>query len=249
MPTKLYYFKTLKQLLKWCRERGYSKKACREAWTGPGYYYARSRKHISKHVPHLDRRRGGKIGSGPWRHVHDFEKAVRRLRKYVKNRVDKTVKRVARKLSRKVGRRKAVKAAKTLVLTQIPRRARKARVTREVREIADYLWSVIPRKYREGKDKVWTYIAVLALAKYIHRKAREKSVDWRAFDWKEEIDWREGYRYAKSIVDKLIGYDTKYIEIPEEEIIRRLKELEQYGKVEIEVELDPAKLWELKHLW
>ncbi len=32
MSTKLYYFRTKRKLLKWCRERGYSLRACEEAW-------------------------------------------------------------------------------------------------------------------------------------------------------------------------------------------------------------------------
>ncbi len=243
MPTKLYYFRTKKQLLKWCRERGYSKRACEEAWTGPGYYYARSRKHISKHVPHLDKRRGGKIGRGPWRHVNDLERVIKRLNKHVKRSVEKRVKKIVKKTRRKVGPRKAAK----LVLAKTVKKARKQ--PKQVLEIASYLWRQIPRKYREGKHRKWTFISTIALAKYIYNKARNRGIDWKAIDWAHEIDWSEGYRYAKSIVDKLLGSEKEYVEIPEKEIIRRLKELEEHGiDVDIIIE-DPAKLWELQHMF
>ena len=243
MPTKLYYFKTKQQLLKWCRERKYSKRACEEAWTGPGYYYARSRKHISKHVEHLDKRRGGKVGKGPWRHIHDIGKIIRKLNKHVKTNVQKRAKAIVRKTRKKVGPRKATK----LVLARTVKKAKK--LPKEVRRIAEYLWDHIPRKLKEVSNRKWTFISTLALAKYIYNKSREKGVDWKQYDWVGEIDWREGYHYAKSVVNKLLGSTKEYSEIPESEIIRRLKELEEYGDVELEIELDPAKVWELQHIF
>ena len=242
MVTKLYYFKTKQQLLKWCKERGYSKRACEEAWTGPGYYYARSKKHISKHVPHLDMRRGHKVGKGPYRHIHDIEKVIRKLNKHVREGIRKRAKTITRK-ARKIKPRKAEK----LVLARTIRKTKK--LPRPVKEIAAYLWNNIPRKYREGKHKKWTYISTIALAKYIYRLAKENDLDWKAVDWVHEIDWEQGYNYARREVERLLGSKKEYVEIPEEEIIRRLKELEEHGiDVDFEIE-DPAKLWELKHMF
>ncbi len=132
MVTKLYYFKTKEQLLKWCRERGYSRKACEDAWTGPGYYYARSKKHISKHIPHLDLRRGHKQGKGPWRHIHDIERVITKLNKHVR----KAVKKRAETITRRTKKIKPKKAEK-LVLARTIKRTKK--LPRSVREIVAYL--------------------------------------------------------------------------------------------------------------
>ncbi len=242
MVTKLYYFRTKKALLKWCRERGYSKRACEEAWTGPGYYYARSKKRISKHVPHLDLRRGHREGKGPWRHIHDLERTIAKLNKHVRGEVRKRAEKITRKTRKKVKPSKAEK----LVLARTIKRTKK--LLRPVREIAAYLWEHIPRKYREGKHRKWTYISTIALAKYIYKLAKENDLDWRAYDWIHEIDWNEGYGYAKREVERLLGARREYDEIPDEEIIRRLRELEEHGiDVDITIE-DPVRLWELKHM-
>ncbi|MCE4603301.1 MAG: hypothetical protein F7B18_08980 [Desulfurococcales archaeon] len=169
MVTKLYYFKSKRQLLEWCRDRGYSLKACERAWTGPGYYYARGRAHISKHVPHLDKRRGGKLGGGPWRHTHDLEKAVSRLRDGVKRASVRAARQVARsiksskRLRQKLARAIAARAASKLVKAA---RQRWFRIP-AVRQLASEIWEWIPRRYKEGRHKVWTYVMALSLAYYI----------------------------------------------------------------------------------
>ncbi len=237
MPTKLYYFKTKKELLRWCRERGYSLDACRDAWTGPGYYYARSRTHISKHVEHLDKRRGKKIGRGSWRHLHDsFERLVRHTRKVAGKRVKRLVKRGVKP-----------RRAEKIVLARTIKRSRK--LPREVHRIAGYLWEQIPGRYKRGRRRKWTYIAVLALAKTIYDKARSKGIDWRQYDWVNEIDWSEGYREAKRTVEKLLGSTKSYDRLSNKEIkemLRYYEQLARHGKVEVEIELEP---WEIKQLF
>ena len=241
MPTKLYYFKTRKQLLKWCRQRGYSIKACEEAWSGPGYYYARSRSHISKHVEHLDKRRGGKVGKGEWRHIHDLERVIRRLNKRVRKSVEKRTRILEKK---RIQRRKAEK----IVLAKTIRRARK--LPKTVMEIAAYLWNNIPRKYKEGRNRKWTFISTIALAKAIHRLARENDIDWKSIDWVHEIDWAQGYKYALNEVRRLLGATKDYTGLSEKEIREMMKYYEKLGgDVNIEIELDPVKIWELKHMF
>ena len=238
VPTKLYRFRYKRDFMKWCRERGYDLEACDEAWTGPGYYYARSRTHISKHVPHLDKRRGGRIGRGSWRHLHDvFTRLYRVTRKAARERVERLVRKRGvkpKKLAEKIVYAKAI--------------GRSRRLPREVHSIARYLWENIPRKYREGRRRKWSYIAVLALAKTIHRVSREKDIDWKQIDWIHEIDWRQGYGKAKKEVLRLLGTRKSYDRISDKEIKEMLKYYEELAKhgAEIEIELEP---WEIKQMF
>ena len=89
----------------------------------------------------------------------------------------------------------------------------------EDKRIAAYLWDMIPKKYRSGARRLWTYLLVLHLARWIRKKAKESGVDWRDIDWATEIDWRQGYYYAKSRVFELLGMlGSKYEGLSEEEI-------------------------------
>ena len=204
MVSKLRYFRSKKSFIKWARKLGLSRKEAEAKWKGPGYYYHRGKGYICKYSKARDLKRGGKIGRGPWRHTHDFVKAVKKLRAYAKRKA------------------KAIaKAKKKATLGKIAAAAsRKAerKVDREALEIAEYLWSQIPREYKEGSERKWTYISVIALAKYVKRKAVEQGVDWRAIDWAMEIDWKQGYSYAKSFVDSVFrevsyeGYTEKDVE-------------------------------------
>ncbi|BBC20956.1 putative Glutamyl-tRNAGlu reductase [Aeropyrum globular virus 1] len=252
MVTKLYFFKTKKQLLKWCEERGYSKRACEKAWTGPGHYYARSRSHISKHTPHLDRRRGKKVGRGPWRHTHDVIKVVRRL----KREVSKASKSQAKKVTKKLGAGKKVesKAVKAITAKALAKALKRARQTwarsPAVRSLAEDIWRWIPKRYKRGKDRVWTYIMALALAKAIHDRAKEKGIDPYQYDWKELVDWSLGYHYAKGLVREALGKTLE--EIAKEDLerwkyISRMYEDSEWEKM-VARELDDVARYELEHL-
>jgi len=250
VPTKLYYFSTKKDLLKWCRERGYDLKACEDAWVGPGYYYARSRKHISVHIPALDKRRRKKIGKGPWRHLHDIEEAVSRLAKATRNgvraRAKKLVAKAEKKLREKGGRprhRPTLQSAARWLLERAAKRSKKQNlVDDEAKRLADYLWDRIPDKYKRGRSRVWTYIAVLALAKQIVKWARQKGVDPRSIDWVSEIDWEQGYQAAKETVRRLLG-GTEITDRDVEEYLKWLERSERPPR------LDEIDEWELKQLF
>ncbi|MEM4847278.1 MAG: hypothetical protein QW794_05940 [Thermosphaera sp.] len=248
MPSKLYYFRTKRALLKWCRERGYSIRACEEAWRGKGYYYARSRNKISKHDPVLDKKRGGKIGRGPWRHTTDkaIRKTVLRLvktvTKTVKNHSKKLAARLSEKTKRKITPQKVLKAMKLHAIKRI----RRTTIPKSVKQLADAIWDAIPRKYKQGRNRIWTYISVLALAKTIRKHASEKLSDWESVAWEDIIDWSLTYSEAKSMVLRMLGISLSNYDESEEVIIKRLKELEQYMH---DKEIDPVREWELKHLY
>ncbi len=253
MVTKLYYFKSKKSFLKWCREREYSRKACIKAWTGQGYYYARGKNHISKHTPHLDKRRGKKLGRGPWRHMHDLGKAVKKL--------DSGVKRVslrhAKKHSRRLrgGKRLEVKLAKAIHAKTIAKAVKKARQLwvriPAVRSLAAEIWEWIPKKYKQGRHKAWTYIMALALAYNIYKRAKETGADPQAYDWEHLVDWSLGYRDARELVKQVLG---KSIEEVYRESYERWKHLQQlYSDEEraayrLEKELNEVARYELEHL-
>ncbi|BAF34750.1 hypothetical protein APE_0730a [Aeropyrum pernix ovoid virus 1] len=253
MVTKLYKFNTKKQLLKWCEERGYSRRACEKAWTGPGYYYARSRNHISKHTPHLDKRRGKRVGRGAWRHTHDLAKTVRRLKNGVKQGAVKGAARLARKsgLKSRDARRALARAIAAKTLAQAVKRARRTWVrSPAIRRLAEDVWDWIPKRYKRGKDRVWTYITALALAKAIHDRAREKGVDPYQYDWKELIDWSLGYYYAKSLVKEALGKTLEEIareDMARWEHVRRMYEGSEWERMVVK-ELDDVARYELEHL-
>ncbi|MCE4608828.1 MAG: hypothetical protein F7C36_00390 [Desulfurococcales archaeon] len=251
MVTKLYYFKTKKTFLKWCKARNYSIRACQKAWTGPGYYYARGRNHISKHVKHLDLRRGGREGKGPWRHTHDLEKAIQKLKRAIRSASLRLANRTARKTvpRKKIAKKLAdIYTIKTAKKTVKAARQRWVRL-KPIRQLAQEIWGWIPRRYREGKNRVWTYIMVLALARAIYRLAKERGVDPYQYDWKELIDWSLGYREALDLVRQVMG---RSIEDLHREALERWKHLKQKYKDEapelFEQELDEIARYELEHL-
>ncbi len=252
MVTKLYLFRTKRSLLRWCRERGYSLRACERAWTGPGYYYARSRTHISKHTPHLDKRRGRRVGRGPWRHTHDLAKAVSRLRDGVRRASVKAAGSVARKArlppkaKAKLARAIAAKTASRAVKAA---RQRWVRIP-AVRALASDVWEWIPKRYKSGKDRAWTYIMALALAYSIYKRAREKGVDPYAYDWEHLIDWSLGYRYAREVVREALGKTLEEMareDMERWEALRRRYEEEAWERM-VERELDEIARYELEHL-
>jgi len=216
--TKLRYFRTLRQLVRWCKERGYSVGACKDAWSGPGYYYARSKKHISKHVKHLDVRRGGAVGRGPWRHTHDIAKVVRKLRKRVRREARAKVRKASKGLARKLPKKEAREVAAKEVIVAAVSRSRRG-LSPSVKAIASYIWDSIPRRYKEGRGRVWTYVSVIALAKAIHRYCAERGIDWKSVDWAQVIDWKQGYRYAVAEVKRILG-TGKYSDVTAKDISR-----------------------------
>lgn len=52
----------------------------------------------------------------------------------------------------------------------------------EDKSIAAYLWDMIPKKYRSEARRLWIYLLVLHLARWIRKKAKESCVDWRDID-------------------------------------------------------------------
>lgn len=241
MVSKLYHFTNKKQFLKWCKERSYHKKACLKAWDGPGYYYSRGRNHISKHIPYLDKRRGKRIGLGVWRHVHDIDKLVK-----------KTSVRVAKRSPfRKTDHKK--KLAKAFAVKTMSRSAKIARSrwlkSKPVRTLAKEIWSWIPRRYKKGRGRVWTFIMASALAYEIYKRAKEKGVDPLQYDWQHIIDWSLGYRHALSVVKEAIG---KTVQEFLDEQLARWKALRHMYSEEWEKEagreLDEIAMYELNHL-
>jgi len=250
MVTKLYFFANKRAYMKWCRERGYDMRACEAAWTGPGWYYARKKDHISKHVVHLDVRRGRKEGKGPWRHTHDIEQLIRRVKRATRKTLAELVARQAPKRAPERVKRKLAKAVEARALARAARRARTWTRNKAVRDLAKYLWAQIPKKYKEGREKAWTYIAVLALAKAILERAKEKGVDPYQYDWAQLIDWSLGYGYAVGVVQSVLGKTQRELA---EEAARKLRYYERlYGREKaarkLEEELDAIAKYELDHL-
>ena len=177
MVTKLYYFKSLKQLLSWAKSRGYSLKAARAAWTGPGYYYARSKSHISKHDVHLDKRRGKLEGKGEWRHIHDL--------------AEKLAKEITKAALKAEKKSKGKVEAKKVVELTVKRAKRKAKVKRLVKgsesyKIAKKIWSRMPQEARRR----WTFIQLWTLVEYIKRRVEDiQAIDLESFDW--NLTYRE----------------------------------------------------------
>ena len=243
MVTKLYYFRTKRGLLKWCRDRGYSLRACEDAWTGPGYYYARSRRHISKHTPHLDRRRGKKIGRGPRRHIHDLAEAVSRLRSSAKRLARRRVVRTKTEARRALPKAGKAIAARTLRRVAEARR----RVPEAVKRLAEELWDSIPARYKRGRNRIWTWILVLHVAHDIYRRAREKGVDVKQYDWRSLLDWAAGYRAVMREIRRILGPTAREIA---EEIEARYRHSQDTGHEYLNVpeELDAVAQYELQHL-
>lgn len=46
----------------------------KELWEGAGYYYNRGNGRWTKYSQKLDRKKGGKVGGGKFRHTHDNRK-------------------------------------------------------------------------------------------------------------------------------------------------------------------------------
>ena len=259
MPTRLYYFGALEELLSWCRRRRYSLQACRRAWVGPAFYYARSRSHISVYMPRLDLRRDPpgrkRLGSGPWRHLHDrLRRLARRLMReaeaQARRRVAERAAGAGGKAGRATARATAVsqKAARR-VADRAAARASLRGVDRETLRLAMEIWGWIPKRYRRGRDRVWTFVAALNLARAILRRAREKGVDPYQYDWEQLIDWSLGYQYARDYVRRVLGRTMD--EIAREEMERWRAAMARYRGEEAarraDEELDRVAEWEMRH--
>jgi hypothetical protein len=254
MPTKLYYFRTKREFLKWARSLGIPKAKASKQWKGKGHYYHRGKGYLCKYSPGLDMKRkskykskGAKTGRGPWRHTHDISKIIIKIRKHVKAVAKKKAKKVEQRLRKRgLKPKEARKKAAKIVVTKSVKKARSLARSKEVQRIADYLWDQIPRKYREGKGRVWTYISVLALAKAIHEKTSRKGIDWKSVDWAAEIDWESGYRAALAKVNEILR-TGKYEDYTEAEI-RKIEE--EWNKLARELKLpETIEPWELKALF
>ena len=102
----------------------------------------------------------------------------------------------------KISKKKRVEIAR-----RIGRRVKKkleSRFDKETKQIARYLWSMIPDKYKKKPLRIWYYVMCLWLAYYIRKWSREKGIDWRSFDWASEIDWKQGYKHAKRFVENIL---------------------------------------------
>ncbi len=119
------------------------------------------------------------------------------LIKHIDGHIEKVVFGKTRRISRK-----KLKAAKKLG-ARVAKKLRK-KFDEETKRIADYLWSMIPERYKRKPLRIWYYVMVLWLAYYIRKYSREKGLDWRAIDWASEIDWKEGYRHAKHFIAELL---------------------------------------------
>ncbi len=248
MVSKLHYFRSKREFSRWVKSLGLPESVADERWEGRGWYYHRGRGYIVRYSSARDRARGGRVGRGSWRHTHDISKLVGRLRHHVKRVARALAKKKASKLRRRGHRKKeAVEVAAKHTISVGVRRARSlTNASPAVKKIAQYLWSEIPRQYKEGRNRVWTYIAVVSLAKVINKYCSAKGVDWKAVDWSQEIDWRQGYRHAKQYVKDILGVG-KYEDIRESDIGRIEREWNQLRRdLKLPETVDP---WELKALF
>lgn len=258
MVSKLKCFNTKKEYDQWCKKHGYDKRACEKAWIGKGCYYARGKKHISVHIRELDLRRDPpkrkREGVGSWRHMHDLVKFTVKLKKGVKKGVEKRSRRLVELARKKLAETKtrrthvAVKPtlsnARAFLLNRSIKKMKKHRVlTREAKRLADYLWERIPKKYRSGKDKVWTYISVLALAKAILSKIGKR--DWKSIDWEHEIDWSQGYEAAKNYITRILGSKEPTASDVDEYIKYMMRAQEQEPRISPPEEIDEYELRQL----
>jgi len=143
-----------------------------------------------------------------------------------------------------VGRKK-VEVARAVVVKAVQRARKVKQLSPRVKQIADYLWDEIPRKYKEGKDRIWTYISVVALAKAIDEALGDR--DWKSVDWAQEIDWASGYRNAKAVVHKILGVGGGFKGLTArevEELVRKWNEVRE--ELKLPETIDP---WELKALF
>ncbi len=129
--------------------------------------------------------------------VTQQKKALVILIKHIDGHIEKVVFGKTRRISKK--KLKATKKLGEHVAKKLKRR-----FDDETKRIADYLWSMIPDKYKRKPLRIWYYVMVLWLAYYIRKYSREKGIDWRAMDWATEIDWKQGYEYAKSFVENIL---------------------------------------------
>ena len=171
------------------------------------------------------------------------------MRRHVRRRARERVKAGIKSL-RKAGLRhkEAVSKASKHVIHTAYRRARKAlRSSKQVDRIAAYLWSQIPKRYKEGRDRVWTYVSVVALAKAIYSSSKGAGIDWRSVDWASEIDWSVGYRNALREVEKLLGRKSTYANLTPTEAEKVEREWNRVRKdLGLPETIDP---WELKALF
>ena len=132
--------------------------------------------------------------------VNAQKKILRKIIKNIDGIVKKEVERIAREhgISRKKAARRAIRLGHRIA------RKLRSRFDPETKRIAEYLWEMIPSKYKRKPHRIWYYVQVLWLAYYIHKYAKEKGLDWRAIDWASDIDWRQGYRHAKEFIQNIL---------------------------------------------
>ena len=91
---------------------------------------------------------------------------------------------------------------------------------------------MIPGKYKRKPLRIWYYVMVLWLAYYIRKYCREKGMDWRAIDWASEIDWRQGYGYAKEYILSMLRTTLdRYEELSERDIDVMMKYYERQAAI------------------
>ena len=140
--------------------------------------------------------------------------------------IDGHIERVVFGKSRRVSRKK-IRVAKKLGV-RVARKL-KRRFDPETKRIADYLWGMIPDKYKRKPLRIWYYVMILWLAYYIRKYSRENNLDWRMVDWAAEIDWRQGYHHAKSFVLELLRKGlSRYEEWTQKDWEEYDKYIEQY---------------------
>ncbi len=162
------------------------------------------------------------------RKVTQQKKVVRVLIKHIDGRIEEVILGVAKKKG--VSKKEALRRARRLG-KHVAKRLR-SRFDEETKRIANYLWDMIPRKYKRKPLRIWYYVMVLWLAYYIRKYCREKGMDWRAIDWASEIDWRQGYGYAKEYILSMLRTTLdRYEELSERDIDEMMKYYERQAAI------------------
>jgi len=214
MPGPLFKVKSKRDFIQKLRKHyGYTRDQARiiaeAAYEGPGYYYHRGGDYFVRFSGERDLARGGVIGRGRWRHTYD---PVIQVTRQLAEETIRTAELISRKIEEKVG--KPVKSTAVLKAA-FPR---EPRLPREVKRIADYVWSELsPSAKQAGK---WTYIMVLNIVKMLYDYAKEQGYDIQNLDLIHDFDWTLGYYHVKGqIMKKLMNtIADKYAGITDEDI-------------------------------
>jgi len=229
MVSSLHFFRTFKSFKKWVKKLGYSESVARKYWKGPGYYYHRGKGYFCKYSEKRDKKRGGRVSKGKWRHTTDIStKLLEGLTKKDRERIIKRINSLVRRyMSKGYSREKALLKAERKIAYELGKlKIPKKKFSPIVRHYANFLWNSIPKKYRQGRNRRWTYGMVLFLTQAVYEACKKKKI--RAIDEVfEEIadsDWRMGYREKLREIEDRFGLRVRQYAPAEKEI----KEYEEY---------------------